>query len=344
MATSKPRNGTGFGLLGMTWRPEVVPDEQAFPAMKAAIANGATIWSSSSIYGMPPEPPTAGLLLLRRYFEKYPDDADRVTLFIRACFDSTNFSPLCTRAGVRASAEECVEALGGAKKVDIFGPARIDQKVPLEETLGALKELVDEGQIGAVGLSEVGAPTIKKAHAICPLSVVEIEFSLWSPDILTNGVADTCKELDIPILTYAPLGYGFLTGRVTKLEDIPKGDIRHMFGRFQPETLRYFVINHPIAQNFPKNLELVDKLKEFAKRSGLTPAQLALAWIRAHSNAGNCGTIIPIPGATASNRVEENCKMVSLSVAEKKQLDDILDSFTVVGERQIVGMSSELWG
>lgn len=236
MATLKPHNHTGFGLLGMTWRPVVVPDEQAFPAMKAAIANGATVWSSSSIYGMPPEPPTAGLSLLRRYFEKYPKDADKVTLFIRACFDSKTLSPVCTRAGVRASAEECNSALGGTKKIDIFGPARIDRKVPLEETLGALKELVDEGQIGAVGLSEVGAPTIRNAHAICPLSVVEVEFSLWSPDILTNGVATTCKELDVPILTYAPLGYGFLTGQVTKLEDIPKGDIRHMFGRFQPEV------------------------------------------------------------------------------------------------------------
>ncbi|KAL8652655.1 MAG: hypothetical protein Q9210_002549 [Variospora velana] len=331
MVTLKPRNDTGFGLLGMTWRPEVVPDEQAFPAMKAAIANGATVWSSSSIYGMPPEPPTAGLLLLRRYFEKYPEDVDKVTLFVRACFDSQTLSPVCTRAGVRASAEECISALGGAKKIDIFGPARIDRKIPLEETLGALRELVDEGQVGAVGLSEVGASTIKKAHAICPLSVVEVEFSLWSPDILTNGVADTCKGLDIPILTYAPLGYGFLTGRITKLEDIPKGDIRHMFGRFQPE-------------NFPKNLELVDKIKKFAERSGVTPAQLALAWIRAHSNAGNCGTIIPIPGATAANRVEENCKVVSLAAEEKKQLDAILDSFTVEGERQIVGMSSELWG
>ncbi|KAL8919504.1 MAG: hypothetical protein Q9172_004958 [Xanthocarpia lactea] len=331
MAMFKPRNHTGFGLLGMTWRPVVITDEDAFPAMKAAIANGATVWSSSSIYGMPPEPPTAGLSLLRRYFEKYPDDAPKVTLFIRACFDSATFSPTCTRDGVRASAEECNCALGGAKKMDIFGPARVDRNVPLEETIGALKELLDEGQIGAVGLSEVGASTIRKAHTLCPLSVVEVEFSLWSPDILTNGVASTCKELDIPILTYAPLGYGFLTGRVTKLEDIPKGDIRHMFGRFQPE-------------NFPKNLELVDKINEFAKRMGVTPAQLALAWIRAHSNTDQYGTIIPIPGATAANRVEENCKVISLSLEDKKQLDAILDSFTVVGERQIVGMSSELWG
>lgn len=149
--------------------------------------------------------------------------------------------PTCTRAGVRASVDECNRILGGVKKIDIFGPARIDRNVPVEETLGTLRELVDESQIGGVGLSEVGAQTICKAHAVCPLTLVEVEFSLWSTDILTNGVATVCKERDIPILSYAPLGYGFLTGQVTKLEDIPKGDIRHMLGRFQPEVFFFFL-------------------------------------------------------------------------------------------------------
>ncbi|KAI1499963.1 Aldo/keto reductase [Biscogniauxia marginata] len=332
MPLKKPLPATGFGLLGMTWRAKVTPDEQAFAAMKAAIANGATIWSSSSIYGSPPEPPTAGLWLLRRYFEKYPEDADKVTLFIRACSDAATLSATNTREGVRASAAECNAILGPFKKMDIFGPARMDPAVPMEETMGALKELLDEGAIGAVGLSEVRAETIRKANALCPISVVEVEFSLWSTDILTNGVAETCKELDIPILTYAPLGYGFLTGQVRKLEDIPKGDLRLMTGRFQPE-------------NFYKNIELVDKLTEFAKERGATTAQLALAWIRAHSNnpQANCGTIIPIPGATAASRVEENCKIVELKPEEKAKLDDIIKSITVSGGRQIPGMDHILW-
>ncbi|KAI2825156.1 hypothetical protein CBS115989_115 [Aspergillus niger] len=255
--------------------------------MKAAISRGATIWSSSSVYGMPPQPPTAGLHLLRRYFDKYPEDADKVTLFIRAFSDAATLSPTCTRAGVRASFDECRQILGDAKKIDIFGPARMDRNVPVEETLGALRELMDEGLIGGVGLSEVGANTIRKAHAVCPVSVVEVEFSLWSTDILETG----WQRL-----------------------------------------------------NFPKNLALVDIINDFAKQRGVTPAQLALAWIRAHSNSGPCGTIIPIPGATAASRVEENCTAVPLAVEEKEQLDAILKSFTVVGERQVVGMSSELWG
>ncbi|KAL8994641.1 MAG: hypothetical protein Q9169_005442 [Polycauliona sp. 2 TL-2023] len=232
MAVLKPRNDTGFGLPGITWRLDVIPEEQAFPAKKAAITN------------------------------------DKVTLFIRACFDSKTLLPVCTRTGVRASAEECIKALGGYKEIDIFGPARIDRKVSLEETLGALKELVGEELVGTVGLSEFRAPTINKAHAICPLNVVEVEFSLWSPDILTNGVSATCKELDVPILTYAPLGYGFLTGRVTELEDVPKGDIRRMFGRFQPEVCGelLFVYSTPrqsMLSIFPKNLKLVNKTSAF---------------------------------------------------------------------------------
>ncbi|KAI2923710.1 hypothetical protein CBS147371_1552 [Aspergillus niger] len=300
MPLPKPLPITGFGLLGMTWRPIPTPDDQAFGAMKAAISRGATIWSSSSVYGMPLSP-------------------------------RQQASNSCAATSTSTPKMPTKQVLGDAKKIDIFGPARMDRNVPVEETLGALRELMDEGLIGGVGLSEVGANTIRKAHAVCPVSVVEVEFSLWSTDILENGVAETCKELDVPILTYAPLGYGFLTGQVKRLEDIPEGDIRHLFGRFQPE-------------NFPKNLELVDKINDFAKQRGVTPAQLALAWIRAHSNSGLCGTIIPIPGATAASRVEENCTAVPLAVEEKEQLDAILKSFNVVGERQVVGKSSELWG
>ncbi|RDH20599.1 pyridoxal reductase [Aspergillus niger ATCC 13496] len=278
---------SGITTIALNKRPIPTPDEQAFDTMKAAISRGATIWSSSSVYGMPPQPPTAGLHLLRRYFDKYPEDADKVTLFIRAFSDAATLSPTCTRAGVRASFDECRQILGDAKKIDIFGPARMDRNVPVEETLGALRELMDEGLIGGVGLSEVGANTIRKAHAVCPVSVVEVEFSLWSTDILETG----WQRL-----------------------------------------------------NFPKNLALVDIINDFAKQRGVTPAQLALAWIRAHSNSGPCGTIIPIPGATAASRVEENCTAVPLAVEEKEQLDAILKSFTVVGERQVVGMSSELWG
>lgn len=212
--------------------------------MKTAVDAGATIWSTSSVYGRDPDPPTAGLKLLRRYFEKYPEDVDKVTLFIRACFDAATFKPTCNRAGVRASWEESNQILGGVKTIDVFGPARMDQNVPVEETIGALKELQDEGKIGSVGLSEVRAETIRRSAAVCHIKYAEIEFSLWSTEMLNNGVAEAAKENNVTILTYAPLGYGFLTGAIQKLEDIPEGDGRLRMGRFQPhvgallETLR----------------------------------------------------------------------------------------------------------
>ncbi|KAB5575477.1 NADP-dependent oxidoreductase domain-containing protein [Coniochaeta sp. 2T2.1] len=331
MATSaKSLPHTGLGLLGFTWRPNKPSDEQAIAAMKAAVDNGATVWSSSSVYGRPPYPPTDGLLLLRRYFQKYPEDASKVTLFIRACFDAAKFVPTCTPDGVRASWEECNQILGGVKTIDVFGPARMDQNVPVEETIGALRELQDEGKIGGVGLSEVRAETIRRVAAVCPIKYAEIEFSLWSTEMLDNGVVEAAKENNVAILTYAPLGYGFLTGRVRKLEDIPEGDGRLRMGRFQPDT-------------FYKNLELADKVKALAEKKGVTSAQLALAWIRAHSNKGKCGTIIPIPGATDTERVTQNSKAVPISDQDLAELNAILDSTKVVGHRQIPGMDQYLW-
>ncbi|KAK0665932.1 NADP-dependent oxidoreductase domain-containing protein [Cercophora samala] len=325
-----PLPSTGLGLLGYTWRPKKPTDDQAFAAMKAAIAHGATLWSSSSIYGLPPDPPTAGLHLLRRYFTKHPEDAPKVTLFIRACFDAQNFTASCSPEGVRASWEECNAILGGVKFIDVFGPARMDQNIPVEVTVGALKQLKDEGKIGAVGLSEVRAETIRRAAAIVPIAHAEVEFSLWSTEILTNGVAKAAKEHGVVLWSYAPLGYGFLTGQIKTIEDIPEGDGRLMFGRFQPE-------------NFAKNLELVDKVKAFAENKGVTPAQLALAWIRSHANTGDVGDLVPIPGATSADRVIENCKVVEITPQEKEELDKIVKSFPVAGHRQIPGADHFVW-
>ncbi|OGM43676.1 hypothetical protein ABOM_008792 [Aspergillus bombycis] len=139
-------------------------------------------------------------------------------------------SSTTTRAGVHASIEEYNYILGRANKIDIFGPVHIDCNVPAKETLGHSRN----SSRRVKGLSEVDTATIRRAHAVPPISAVEVEFSLWSANILTNGAVDICKELGIPILVYTPLGYGFLIGQVTKLEDIPKGDIHHMFGQFQP--------------------------------------------------------------------------------------------------------------
>ncbi|VUC21576.1 unnamed protein product [Clonostachys rosea] len=321
-------NATGYGLMGLTWRAQVTPDEQAFPALSAAIANGAVIWSTAEFYGV--SDPLAGLKLVRRYFEAHPENADKVTLFIKGCSDLKTLAPDCSRDGVRKSVENCLATLGGAKSIDIYGPSRRDPNVPLEETLSALQELVGEGKIGGIGLSEIGAATLERAHALTPLTLVEVEFSLWCTDILTNGVASTAKKLGVPILAYSPLGRGFLTGQIRSPADIPEGDIRRYLDRFQPE-------------NFDKNLDLVQKLQDVAARENVTPAQLVLAWVRATANTEAAGAIIPIPGATAASRVEENTKLVTISGDVKAQIDEIISSFTLHGGRYNAMIEKTLW-
>ncbi|KAI5927305.1 NADP-dependent oxidoreductase domain-containing protein [Camillea tinctor] len=334
----KPKAATGFGLMGMTWcDPQYhTPDAQAFEAMKTAIAHGATFWSSADYYGKPE--PSLGLQLIRRYFKAYPEDASKVTLFIKGCVDFKTMNPKVSREEVLASAEAVIKHLDGAKKIDIFGPARRNPEVPLEETLGALKELVDAGKIGAVGLSEVGAESIEKANSIYPLSLVEVEFSLFTTDLLHNGVADTARRLGIPIVAYSPQGRGFLTDSIKSLDDIPEGDIRRRFERFSPE-------------NFPKNLELVEKVKAVASKKGVKPGQLALAWIRANGRPKKLTpeqkaagvvlseddqkelTFIPIPGSTKPKNVTENSTVVEITEEEKAELDDILKTIPVHGGR-----------
>ncbi|KAI1321017.1 NADP-dependent oxidoreductase domain-containing protein [Xylariaceae sp. FL0255] len=226
---------TSLGLMGMTWRADQISNEQAFAVMRAASASGATLWSTADFYGT--TDPLAGIRLVGRYFKKYPHDAFNISVYVKGCIDPTTMQPDNSPEATRKSVESVRDALGGAKNVDIiFGPARVDPNVPIEDTMEELEELVDECKISGVGLSEVGPETIRRAHACMPLALVEVEFSLWSTEFLTNGVAATTKELDIPVLAYSPLGRGFFTGQLKSIQDIPAGDMRLSFDRFQPEV------------------------------------------------------------------------------------------------------------
>ncbi|KAI0509391.1 NADP-dependent oxidoreductase domain-containing protein [Xylaria bambusicola] len=311
-------NPVGLGLMAMTWWVKQTHDKQAFGTMKAAIRNGATFWSSAAFYGT--ADPAANLSLIRRYFEKYPEDASK-------SIKGSNKQQCCTRASV----ENTLRILGGAKDIDIFSPSRSDPKISTERTFTELKALVNEGNIKGVGLSEVGSKTIKRAHAAIHLCAVEVEFSLWSTEILTNGVAATCKSLNIPIIAYSPLGRGFLTGQLKNLSDVPAGDVRLHFDGFQPK-------------NFETNLELVSKLDAFAGSRGVTTAQLALAWGLANSDSAECGTIVPIPGATTTQRVEENTKITGLSAEDKAELNAIVNSVPITGGRYNEYLEKGLWG
>lgn len=182
--------------------------------MRTALSLGATAWNGGELYGTPDR---NSLHLLNEYFTKYPEDADKIVLSIKGGVTPGGLTPDGSKANVSRSIEECLKVLDGKKFLDLFECARLDTKVPLEETVGTIAEYVKAGKVGGVSLSEVNANTIRKAHAIHPISAVEVELSLWCTEILENGVAQACAELDIPIIAYSPLGRGFLVCRSVQI-------------------------------------------------------------------------------------------------------------------------------
>lgn len=193
---------------GLTWRASPPSESQSFSAMKTALTHNSTFWNGGELYGTPS---SNSLQLLASYFTAHPSDASKVVLSIKGgCIPGTMAQPDGSAANIRRSIDECLRVLDGKKSLDLFEAARLDPNVPVEETVGAIVEYIREGKVGGLSLSEVNAATIRKVHAIHPVAAVEVEFSLWSTDILENGVAETCGELGIPIVAYSPLGRGFL--------------------------------------------------------------------------------------------------------------------------------------
>lgn len=221
---------------------------------------------------------------------------------------------------IRRSIDECLKVLDGKKFLDLFEPARQDPNVPLEETMSAMAKYIEEGKLGGISLSEVTEDQIRKAEKLHKVAAVEVEMSLHSPEILNNGVAKTCAELNIPVIAYSPLGRGLLTATFSKPEDIDKGDIRHHLPRFQPG-------------NMEKNAAMGLEVQKVAKAKGCTPGQVALAWVRSYSGREGFGTIIPIPGSTTEERAVENATEVTLSDEELKEIEDIMEKTEVAGGR-----------
>lgn len=292
--------------------------DDAIKALKAAVESGATFWNAAEMYG-PPE--YNSMTLLNKYFTKYPEDADKVTLVLKGGVDIKTLAPQCSPEKIRESADNILNQLGGKKKIDIFGINRRDHKVPLEVTLGVLqKEYIDTGKIGGISLSECNAQTIREASKYAKIAVVEVEVSMFTQDNLNNGVAQACAELGIPIAAYSPMGRGILTGSIKTAKDAEYLGFVGTFPRFQDDAMEH-------------NLKLVEQVHEIARKKGCSSAQLALAWVRSISKRPNMPTIIPIPGATKPSRVEENSKPVELSDAELKELDAVLEGFTISGTR-----------
>ncbi|KAK1755346.1 NADP-dependent oxidoreductase domain-containing protein [Echria macrotheca] len=306
----------GFGLMGLTWRPDHLSDEAIFPVLRQALASGCNCWNASPFYGTPDH---NSLTVLRRYFEKYPEDADKALLNVKGCL-RPGFKLDASADGVAWSIADSLAMLGGAAKIDQFEPARKDPKVDIETTVRSIAEHARRGDVGGVSLSEVSAQTIRRAAEVARIESVEVELSLWSTDPLENGVLETCGELGILVYAYAPLGRGMLAGGIKSPEDIVEGDLRKDYPRFQPGA-------------FETNLRLVDEVKKLAAAKKCTPAQIAINWVLALSRRPGMPKIIPIPGASSVERVRENAVEIELSEDDMAELDRLIREFPPVGER-----------
>jgi aryl-alcohol dehydrogenase-like predicted oxidoreductase len=200
--------------------------------------------------------------------------------------------------------------------IDLYYQHRVDPKTPIEETVGAMAELVKSGKVRHLGLSEAAAGTIRRAVKVHPIAALQTEYSLWSREP-EDELLPTCRELNVGFVAYSPLSRGFLCGEIKKFEDLPADDRRRMFPRFQGE-------------NFQKNVDLVAKIEQLAKAKDCTPGQLALAWVLAQGN-----DIVPIPGTKQIKYLEENMASlnVKLTADDLKQIDAIMPAHAVSGMR-----------
>lgn len=306
----------GLGCMGMTHAYTPVIDEQAsINTLARAVELGVTLFDTAEVYG-----PFTNEELVGKGLKPY---RDRVLIATKFGFTIGEEAKATRPSGVdsrpehvRAVAEASLKRLG-VEVIDLFYQHRVDPDVPIEDTVGAMAELVREGKVRALGLSEASASTLRRAHAVHPIAAIQSEYSLWTRDPEENGVLDTCRELGIGFVPFSPLGRGALTGALKNLDGLAENDFRRGLPRFQGE-------------NFDANLALVQLLEQMADRKGVTAGQLALAWVLAQGDF-----IVPIPGTTKIANLEKNVAAadIQLSPSELKELGDLLSPAKVKGER-----------
>jgi aryl-alcohol dehydrogenase-like predicted oxidoreductase len=282
----------GLGCMGMSEFYGASDDAESVATIHRALDLGVTLLDTSDVYG-----PHTNEVLVGRAIAGRRDEVVLATKFgiVRDADDPKARGVNGRPEYVRASIEGSLQRLG-VDHVDLYYQHRVDPDTPIEETVGAMAELVAEGKVRALGLSEAGPETIRRAHAVHPIAAVQSEYSLWSRDI-EDGVIGTLKELGIGLVAYSPLGRGFLTGAITSLDDLAADDFRRDNPRFQGE-------------NFQKNLDLVAVVQRLAAAKGVTPAQLALAWVLAQWDG-----IVPIPGTRKVSRLEENVAALDVTLS-----------------------------
>jgi len=300
----------GLGCMGMSaFYGPPKPDQEMISLIHHAVSRGVTFLDTSDIYG-----PFTNEVLVGKAIKGIREKVQLATKFGISYVDGkpeVRGDP----AYVRAACEASLKRLD-VDCIDLYYQHRIDTKVPIEVTIGELKKLVEEGKIKYIGLSEASTSTIRRAHAVHPITAVQIEWSLWTRDV-EEKIIPTCRELGIGIVPYSPLGRGFFSSGAKSVENLTNDDIRKALPRFQ-------------AENFEKNKVTFEKIAEIASRKGCSPGQLSLAWIHHQGN-----DVSPIPGTTKVRNLEENIGALSVKITpdEMKEIQNILSISGFYGDR-----------
>lgn len=302
----------GLGCMGMSFAYGPTDEAESLRVLRRYIELGGNFFDTAEIYG-----PYTNEELLGRFLREVARES--VVVATKFGFKFVNG----VRSGVDSSPENVRRACDGSLSrlgidhIDLYYQHRVDPDVPIEETVGALKELVAAGKIRAVGLSEAHPETIRRAAKVHRVAALQSEYSLWTRDVETNGVLATCRELGIAFVPYSPLGRGFLTGAIQKPSDLDPSDWRLSNPRFAQEV-------------FEGNLKLAEAVKKLAATKNCTPAQFALAWVLAQGN-----DMIPIPGTKRIKYLEDNmgALAVQLTEADLKETNEAFGELKVAGER-----------